>query len=233
MKHLLFRLGYCFLFLLPSAAVFSQNDSKELRDSYDFDYIYKLKMTDRKEDIQFDYYLKKEAGYFGFDITTLTKKQENMKMFTIIDNEKGVTAMFMEMMGKKMVQKSKLKLNDFDAEDKASDVTITQIGSKTILGYTCEGFLMEDKNSEITMYITNEAPVNFSKMWDNGKAKLPKGFDPSWMKKYGEKGLLMEMQYVDKKKSKNNITMECVGLEETNFSLQASAYGSMLSAFGK
>lgn len=233
MKNSIFRVALCFIFLISSTAVHSQKGSNELRDTYDFDYIYKLKMTNKKDEVQFDYYLKKSAGYFGFDISSLTKKQEDMKMFTVMDNDNGITGMFMEMMGKKMVQKTKIKLSDFDSEDDDPDFTIKQIGSKTILGYNCDGFVMENKDSEITMYITNEAPVNFSKMWDNSKTKMPKKFNPAWMKKYGENGLLMEMQYVDKKKSKNNTTMECVGLEKTDFSLQASAYGSMLGAFGK
>lgn len=233
MKNPVFRVGLGLLFLCSSTLALSQNGSKELKDAYDFDYIYKLKMTNKKDHIQFDYYLKKDAGYFGFDISEITKGQEGMKMFTIMDNETGTTGMFMEMMGKKMVQKSKIKLSDFDSETADSDVTFTQIGSKTILGYNCDGFIMENKDSHTTVYITNEAPISFSKMWDNSKTKMPKGFDPAWIKKYGENGLLMEMQFVDKKKPKNNTTMECVGLEKTNFSIQASDYSSMLGAFGK
>lgn len=233
MKNSVFRVALCFLFLVSSTVVLSQNGSKELKDAYDFDYIYQLKMTNKKDDVQFDYYLKKDAGYFGFDISSLTKNQKDMKMFTVMDNDAGVTGMFMEMMGKKMVQKSKINLNDFDSDKNDPDFSITKIGSKTILGYECDGFIMENKDSKTTMYITNEAPVNFSKIWDNSKTKMPKGFNPAWMKKYGENGLLMEMQYVDKKKSKNNATMECVGLEKTDFALQASDYGSMLGALGK
>lgn len=233
MKNSIFRVALCFFFLVSSTVVFSQKGSKDLKDAYDFDYIYQLKMTNKKDDVQFDYYLKKDAGYFGFDISTLTKNQKDMKMFTIMDNDTGVTGMFMEMMGKKMVQKSKINLNDFDSDKNDPDFSITKIGSKTILGYECDGFIMENKDSKTTMYITNEAPVNFSKIWDNSKTKMPKGFNPAWMKKYGENGLLMEMQYVDKKKSKNNATMECVGLEKTDFALQASDYGSMLGALGK
>lgn len=233
MKNSAFKIALCFLFLVSSTVVFSQNDSKEMKDSYDFDYIYKLKMTNKKDDVQFDYFLKKDAGYFGFDISSITKGQQDMKMFTIMDNDNAVIGMFMEMMGKKIVQKSKIKLDDFDSDKNEAEFTITKIGSKTILGYECEGFIMENKDSKSTMYFTSEAPINFSKIWDNSNTKMPKGFNPAWMKKYGENGLLMEMQYVDKKKSKNNVTMECIGLEKTDFTLQASDYGSMLGVLGK
>lgn len=233
MKNQVFKVALCIIFLFSSSIVLSQKGSKELEDTYDFDYVYKLQMTSKKDVIQFDYYLKKDAGYFGFDLPIVTKEQEGMNIFTVMDNDNGVTGVFMEMMGKKIVQKSKIKLSDFDSEENNSDFTITEIGTKNILGYNCQGFIMEDKASKITIYITDEAPVSFSKVWDNSKTKMPKGFKPSWMKKYAENGLMMEMEYTDKKKNKNNMTMLCVGLEETDFSIQASDYGSMLGVLGK
>ena len=231
MKTTLLKAVLAFMFLFPSNQLLAQNNAKELQDVYDFDYTYKVKMTSKKDDIQFDYYLKKDAAYFGFAIPLMTKEQEGMNMFTVMDNNKAVTAMFMEVMGKKVVQKSKIKLSDFDSDTDATDFTIKEIGSKTILGYKCQGFIMENKESEITVYITDEAPISFNKMWNNGKNKLPKGFNPSWMKKYSENGLMMEMHYVDKKKSKNNMTMTCIALDKTDFSIQTTDYGSMLGAF--
>lgn len=232
MKNTIFRVVLGLIFIFSSSLIVAQNGSKELEDNYDFDYIYTLKMTNKKNDIQFDYYLKKDAGYFGFAIPIMTEDQEGMNMFTIMDNDNSVTAMFMEMMGKKVVKKSKIKLSDFDSDNDASDFSIKEIGSKTILGYKCQGFIMENKQTEVTVYITDEAPVSFNNMWDTGKNKMPKGFNPSWMKKYSENGLMMEMHYVDKKKAKNNMTMTCIELEKTDFSIQASDYGSMLGVFG-
>lgn len=233
MKSSVVRVALCFLFLFSTSIVLSQKGSKELKDLYNFDYIYKLKITNKKDEIQMDYYLKKDAGYFGFDISEMTKGQKDMKMFTVIDYDNSTTGMFMEMMGKKMVQKSKIKLSDFDLDENDPDFTITKIGSKTILGYNCQGFVMENKDSEVTVYLTDEAPVSFNKVWDNSRSKMPKGFNPAWMETYAENGLMMEMQFIDKKKKKNNTTMLCVGLEKTDFSLQASDYGSMLGALGK
>lgn len=227
MKNTLLRVILGFIFLFCSNLILAQNNSKELKAIYDFDYTYKLKMTNKKDDIQFDYYLKKDAEYFGFALPILSKDQEGMNMFTVMDNENLVTAMFMEVMGKKVVQKTKIKLSDFDADDNTSDYTMKEIDSKTILGYKCQGFIMENKDSETTIYITNEAPINFNKVWDTGKNKMPKGFNPAWMKKYSD-GLVMEMHYVDKKKAKNNMTMTCIALDKTDFSIESSDYGSML-----
>lgn len=232
MKTTLLRAALCIIFLFSSNLIIAQKNTKELKDVYDFDYTYKLKMTNKKDDIQFDYYLKKDAEYFGFLIPIMSKNQEGMNMFTVMDNANKVTAIFMEVMGKKMLQKSKIKLDDFDSDNDASDFTIKEIDSKTILGYNCQGFVMENKDTHLTIYITDEAPISFNKVWDTGKNKMPKGFNPSWMKKYSENGLMMEMHYVDKKKAKNNMTMTCIEIEKTDFSIRSSDYGSMLGAFG-
>lgn len=211
---------------------YSQKASKvELPSSYDFDYIYKLKMTHKKGDLTFDYYLKEGAQYFGFDTSEMTKGSDT-KMFMVMDSNLNITAMFMEMMGKKVVQKTKLNTSDFKDGGDASEYTFTKIDSKTIMGYDCEGFVSENNETSITFYMTNDVPVSFNQAFDSNIKDLPKGFNPAWMKKYAENGLMMEMIYVDKKKSKNSMTMHCIGLEKTNFSIEASKYGSMMSAFG-
>ena len=74
--------------------------------------------------------------------------------------------------------------------------------------------------------------MSFNQVFGANAKQMPKGFNPDWMKKYAENGLMMQMIFVDKKKSKNSMTMDCVGLDKTDFSINASAYGSMMSAFG-
>jgi hypothetical protein len=224
---------FLFTFLFALQNTYSQKASKiELPDTYEFDYIYKLKMTHKKGDVTLDYYLAEDETYFGFDSADMMKGSEDTKMFMVMDAELEVTAMFMEMMGKKIVQKSKLKASDFDAEDDMSDYTFTEIDSKTINGYECEGYVSENDKTKITFYITDDVPVSFNQALGANVKNMPKGFNASIMKKYAENGLMMEMIYEDKKKSKNNMTIECVGLEETDFSIDTTKFGSILGAFG-
>jgi len=219
-----------FIFFLNG---YSQKASKvELPSSYDFDYIYKLKMTHKKKDIVLDYYLKEGGKYFGFDTAEMSKSSKDTKMFMVMDNNLNVTAMFMEMMGKKVVQKTKLKASDFKGDSDTSDYTFTKIDSKTIMGYECEGYVSENDKEKITFYITDDVPVSFNQVFGANAKKMPKGFNPEWVKKYAENGLMMEMIYTDKKKAKNSMTMQCISLEKTDFSIDASKYGSMMSAFG-
>ena len=201
--------------------------------TYDFDYIYKLKMTHKKGDMVLDYYLKKDGDYFGFDSPEMAKANANAKMFMVMDANLNVTAMFMEMMGKKMVQKTKMNnmysnTGDYDG----SDYNFKEIESKTIMGYDCDGYVTENDKIKMTFYMTDDVPVSFNKVFGANMKNLPKGFDPELMKKYAENGLMMEMIFEDKKKSKNNVNMQCTGLDKTDFSINTSEYGSMMGAFG-
>ena len=166
-------------FLILSINGFAQKASKvELPSTYDFDYIYKLKMTHKKGDVTLDYYLKEDAAYFGFDTAAMTEGSDT-KMFMVMDADLEITAMFMEMMGKNVVQKSKLKASDFesDSED-MSDYTFTEIDSKTINGYECEGYVSENDKNKITFYITDDVPVSFNQVFGSNMKNMPKGFNP-------------------------------------------------------
>ncbi len=229
---------YNLILLLSLQYGFSQQTTTvDLPSSYNFDYIYKLKITHKKEHTNLDYYLNSGSTYFGFDSPEMSKGSSGTKMFMVMDNELNITAMFMEMMGKKMVQKSTLLNPNYVAaatvDDKdSSEFKFEQIGSKSILGYECEGYVTENNEMKITYYITDDVPVSFNQVWGASAKNLPKGFNPELMKKYAENGLMLEMIYVDKKKSKNSMTMECIALEKTDFSIDTSQYGSMMSALG-
>lgn len=228
-----FTLLITFLFILQNG--YSQKPSKvQLPETYDFDYLYKLKMTHKKGDITLDYYLKEDAKYFGFDTSEMAKGNKDAKIFMVMDGELNITAMFMDMMGKKIVQKSKLKPSDFSSDTgDMSDYTFTEIEPKTINGYECAGYKSENDRNKTIFYITDEVPVSFNQVFGSNMKNMPKGFNPDMMKKYTENGLIMEMVFEDKKKSKNNMTMKCTNLEKIDFSIDTSKYGSMMgAAFG-
>ncbi|WP_028872340.1 DUF4412 domain-containing protein [Psychroserpens burtonensis] len=178
-------------------------------------------MIQKGGDVDLTYFLKESAKYFGFDTADMTKSTDT-KMFMVIDGNQGVTSMFMEMMDKKVVQKTKLKASGFDSDNDSSDYTYTKVDSKTIMGYECEGFVSENNKTKITFYITDDVPVSFNQVFGANSKSIPKGFNSDWIKKYAENGLMMEMVYIDKKKSKNNMIMNCIGLDKIDFSIDTS-----------
>lgn len=231
-KKLSFLVLFALIFQFASAQ-FGKANKVKLPISYEFDYIYKLKMTHKKKDIILDYYLKEDAKYFGFNSEEITKSNPEANMFMVMDTDLKVTAIFMEMMGKKIVQKTKMPASDLESDDQdLSEYSFTQIDSKTINGYECEGYVSENDEHKITFYITDDVPVSFNQIFGSNVKKLPKGFDPSWMKKYAENGLMMKMIFEDKKKSKNSMTMECTDLEKTDLTIDTTKYDSMMGAFG-
>lgn len=236
MKILNFKLSTLILLSIfaiqTSFAQFGKANKVELPETYTFDYSYKLKVTHKKGDVILNYFLKQDANYFGFDLSEMNEDTQGANIFMVLDSELEVTAMFMQMMGKNVVQKTKLKPSDYVSEDDMSDYDFKQIDSKIINGYDCEGYVSENEKHKITFYITDDVPVSFNDMFGKNVKNLPKGFNSDWMKKYAENGLMMEMIFEDKKKSKNNMTMLCTDLEPTDFSIDTTTYTSMMGVLG-
>ncbi len=219
-----------FLLCFISQQGFTQipNSKKvDLPATYTFDYNYKLQMTTQsnKNDMVLEYFLKKDADYFGFKIDQMKTEQGNI--FFVMDNKLDINAMFMDMMGQKMVQTSSLNMKGMvnDAADSNKDFNIKKIGMKTIMGYECQGFVSESEAHEITIYFAENTPVSFMGMFEANAKNMPKGFNADWLNKM-ENGLMMEMIYKDKKKSKNDMTMTCIALEKTDFAIKTSDYKS-------
>lgn len=77
---------------------------------------------------------------------------------------------------------------------------------------------------EIAMYFKTEVPVSFNVIYKNKLSNIPEG-----LKKYfkeNERSLMLEMKMNDKDKSKNNATMECIGLEEVQKQIDKSNYNT-------
>jgi hypothetical protein len=207
-------------------AQFGKANKVQLPENYDFNWVMKMEMKTKKGNMQMDYYLKEGAKYFGIKNEQLAKQAQGGKMFMVMDANLEVMAIFMDMMGRKILQKTSMK-NDEQEQEEMDNYTYKKIGSKTILGYECEGFVAESDEHQITFYVTNQVPVSFTHIWGNDKKTMPKGFNTAWMKKYADNGAVLEMNFVDKKKSKFNSTMICTAIEKTDFTIKTSNYKSM------
>ncbi|MCB0446109.1 MAG: DUF4412 domain-containing protein [Gelidibacter sp.] len=217
-------LTLCFI-SQQSFSQFPKSKKADLPETYMFDYSYKLKMTSKKGDMVLNYYLKKGADYFGYKMDQMEGEQGDM--IFVMDKKLNVNVMLMNMAGQKMLQTTSMNMNEIvsDASETNKDFTMKKIGTKTIMGYECQGFMSESDEHEITFYIAEKAPVSFNNMWTANAKNMPKGFDSAWMEKF-KNGLMMEMIYKDKKKSKNDMTMTCVELRKTNFSIKTTDYKS-------
>jgi len=120
-------------------------------------------------------------------------------LFMVMDEDIKAMTIFMNSNGKKHGQILP-SLNDEIAEDAdeeqlMKDMNYKELGTKTILGYECQGFQIENKEIKMTMYVTFDAPVSFNQVYGGtNKKALPKGFDPKWLKG-ADNSLMMEMTF--------------------------------------
>ncbi len=196
-------------------------DVSEVPNSYDFEWKYSLKITSKEGDMILDYFLKPNQPYFGFNTPTMED------VFMVMDTGNNIMVIYMKSEGNSsiMAMGMPVDLNTDEMKDTSADFTYEILPNKTIMGYNCKGVRATNDEYDMTMYFTNEAPVSFNDIYKSDKAQIPEG-----MKKYfkdGENTLMLELTMIDKKKSKLNATMECIGLEEVQKMIDKSDYKSM------
>lgn len=196
-------------------------DPALVANSYDFSWIYSLKMTTKEGEMVFDYYLKPNAPYFGFTMATMPN------MFTVMDNGKKVTAMFMTSEGNNIGMVTQMP-DDMDLEemkDKSEAFNFVSLPNKTINGYNCKGVKATSSEYETLMYFTSDAEVSFDDIYKNNNAKIPAKlkdyFNPN------DKVLMIYMEMKNLKDKKQNATMECVKLEKVTKTIKKSDYKFM------
>ncbi len=196
-------------------------DPTLVAESYDFNWKYSLKMSTQKGDLVLDYYLKPDATYFGFSTATMSN------MFTVMDNNSNITAMFMQSDGNNigMVTQIPNDLNFEETENESDKFNYQTLPEKTINGYLCKGVKATSDKYEMIMYFTDEAEVSFDDIYKNRNTKIPpqlkNHFNPD------DKVLMMSMDFTDLKDKKQSGKMECVGLEKVSKTIRKSDYRFM------
>lgn len=208
----------------------AQADPSILPENYNFEYKYTMQMTHKKGTMNMTYYLTPGAKYFGSQPELEDNPMAN-GMLMVFDEELGIMAIFMETEDGKSGTLLKNQSVDIDdmAEQQATnmeDYTFTELGTKTILGYECQGFQMENDDIKMTMYMATDSPVSFNQVYGGHMKATPKGFDPKWLEK-ADNSIVMEMDMVNKKKKKYSAKMTCVALEESPKSIVISDYEFM------
>ena len=210
-------------FIGIETCIFSQTN---LPKSYDFTWQYTLEVANKKESTKMIYFLAEEKPYYGFEIEDKTGKTPMGAMLMVFDKQLESTITFMSFGGQKMGQLMKMPNINENTDDNLQNYDFKEIGQKTILGYECQGVRMENDKYKMTMYFMLDAPVSFNNLYGFDSKTIPKGFNPKWLNE-AETSLVMEMEFIDKKKAKNNYTRTCVGLQKKVFSINPGSYTFM------
>lgn len=209
-----------------------QKNSSKLPSTYKFNWKYSLKMSSKRSDVILDYYLNNNTANFANKTNSLnTKETQNMLM--VFDFNLKSLIMLMDYSGNRFGQIMKMdegmlrsitELNE--KEENSNEYTIKKIGTKTILGKECQGYLIESDEYVAKSYILLNSPVSFKGFSQSNSKNLPRGFNKEWLK-HAENGLLMEMKLTHKTKEKRNMTMTCIALEKKNITIKTSEYRLM------
>ena len=194
--------------------------TEEIPAHYKFDWKYDARIKTSQGDMEMSYRLKNNAPYMGIEMP------QAANIFMVMDTKNNLMAMFFNSEENKMLMASRLNTAETqDDKDFYKDAEIREIKGKTILNYNCQGYEVETDGHLFRFYITHEADVSFTKMYQQEKSRMPPGIAEELLKN-GE-GLMLEMQMIDKKDSKNNATMICTSLNKEAFDISKANYRSM------
>jgi len=200
----------------------SSQENINLPNSYSFDWEYTMKVSSKDGAMDMIYLLAPNAKYLAFKMD-MAQQGASGSVISIMDTERETAIMLMDMGGSKFKTTTKLPKEQEGVND-GTDFSIEKIGTKTILGYKCQGFKITSKEGVATIYFAKNTPVSFTNIYASSKKK-PKGINPTWFKEF-ENGLVMEMNFVSSKKEKYNVTMKCISLKKKKVIINIKDYKS-------
>ena len=193
---------------------------ENLPDSYSFDWRFKMKIKNAgmNEEMLFDYYMTSNGNYIGYEMP------EAEGMFMVMDGDIKSTISFIEQEENKMALTYSLPDDLSSADDsdtESEDMVITDLPSKTILGYEAQGKQIETDESTIIMYYTDEINMSFSGMFPSFKnnEKTPNYNYPKDMRNASV--LYME---VTEKESGDTFIMEGISIDEVDRNIRIEDY---------
>ena len=201
-------------------------DPSVLPASYSYEWRYTLRVSHKQGDMDMHYHLREDGTDFA---SRFEMQQQTLMggMLMVMDQQRGVMAMLMHTGNEKSGQvmaSDDTPVDLSESESQLGDYEFREIGTKEILGYTCQGYEMENEDYTMTMYVAFDTPVSLNKATNMDMQRMPKGFDPKWMDKVGKDNLMMEMRVDHKHKKKFNATITCVALEREPLTIDISEY---------
>ncbi|WP_247095360.1 DUF4412 domain-containing protein [Arenibacter sp. S6351L] len=192
-------------------------------DTYEFQYVMDMSLTTKKDKMEMKYYIQPDATYFGNAIaderanSIIVYDMENQAMVTFMDNGTQKMAMKMRMPFDADAQKEMAKSNT-----NQEDVKITTLANKTILGFNCSGYQIEQEEGISKFYITNEAPVSFVGVFSSVEQMPKTGYNATIP--FDEKSMIMEMEYISHNRKRDNMHMICTKLEKNPITINKADY---------
>ncbi|NBB88690.1 MAG: DUF4412 domain-containing protein [Bacteroidetes bacterium] len=198
----------------------------ELPETYTFDLKIEYEIKSEGEDPIYMAFIipPDNEKYMGF---TGASDQEDFQ-YMIWDLERNVFVMYQENEGEKSLMKlpnfASIAEADQEKQLEASEMEIRKTGeTKTILGYTCEKYIIEDDKNYGEAWIADDFPYSYERFSALVSTQMK---TPGYSELSEEKGYALEMLTREKKKNAKTTVMKVVNVDETGLTITNSEYAS-------
>ncbi|WP_308993355.1 DUF4412 domain-containing protein [Mariniflexile litorale] len=192
--------------------------------TYSFTHIYTMQMVDNKRSTNLEYYLTPSGNYFA---TRILDGNDKNTTISVMDLTQKTIHTLMDNKGDKSRISMALNLNkSSNYMIDQTNIKVTPTGTtKTIVGYTCEGYKVVGGTVEGTVWVTQDAGISFSKHMYKSDPSQPQ--DAIFKKLIT--GLTLEMDMVDTSRKKDKpIHMMCIKLEKSSTTINTSSYKKLM-----
>lgn len=182
------------------------NTSVELPPSYSFNLIQKVEMTDNNDKSYVTLYYSDSGNVFGME----THEKNNERQIVVLDMEKEAAIMYLiDKNGEKsgQVVPNFFKLASAFSQSVKTDSSETnemkiEATGKTrnVAGFTCQELKGESKDENITLYVTEDFPIQKNQTMDQFLMKFaPESYQQNSMNRE-LKGMMLEYENIPKKR---------------------------------
>jgi hypothetical protein len=203
---------------------FGLTDNVAHDTKYDFDAYIQMEISDYKKNgklddqVVYDNYMhKQDADYAmefidGDDKTTMIFDTKNSAMLILTDADGEKTGFATTIDPEALAG----QVEDYEGYEEENDVVppnIKKTGkTKTILGYKCDEYLMEDEESEVHMWISEKLGKEMQKEWMNNQQT----FGAMFTQAYSLNGMTLEYEMIEKNGEKSIMQVTKIDLNHSH-----------------
>lgn len=207
------------------------NTSVDLPPSYSFNLIQKVEMTDNNDKSYVSMYYTDSGSVFGME----TEEKNEGRQIIVLDMDREAAIMYLvDKNGNKSAQVVPhfFKLAASFSKSVQSDSTDSEAmfikatgNSKMVAGYRCKEFKGESPDEFITLYLSEDFPVQKSQTMDQFIMKFaPEAYNKNKMNE-DLKGMMLEYENISKKRKTDKSTWITKSVKKESFVITNKDFG--------
>jgi hypothetical protein len=204
---------------------FGLTDNVEHETVYSFDAYIQMEISDYKkngdldEQMVYDNYLHKQDADYAMvfkdddDQSTIIFDTKNSAMLILADADGEKTGFATTIDKEAMAALAEDYNEDYDEDNDVVPPNIKKTGkTKTILGYKCDEYLVEDEESEVHMWLSEKLGKEMRKEWMNNQQT----FGGMFTQAYALDGMTLEYEMIEKNGEKSTMLVTKIDLNHSH-----------------